>query len=405
MEKQEPVGLTEVLLRIISNDLKHIKLCLFFVLLPTIVVFVMVMWVIQPTYRVTAVITPPPASTPNVLSGFSSMLGDMGSGVGSLLGLSDNNDDIGAVWTIFNSWQLHNQVIEKYHLKEHYKFKGKFHADLLKEFRKNFGFEKNKEDLFSVSIEDEDYHLAAEMLRFILAKADSAFNAFKTSQARQSRIYFQSRLDSCERVMDSLLVSFAQFQVDNNFYDPEVQLEATIKYMGELQAKREEVAMEMSFEKMNRGEDSKRYDELNKRYRGVTNALNSTLEGKRGEVGVLSLKKSPALGVEYLRRESELKIQETLYKLLRQQSEQMRLEEAKMLTNLHILEPPWENNKKVAPLRGVSLIFTVMVSSLFVTFLCNFIEFMKAETARGSRVADDWASITRFFRRKSKKKA
>ena len=393
MEKQEPVGLTEVLLRILSNDLKHFKLCLFFVLLPTIVVFVLVMWVIQPTYRVTAVITPPPTSSPNVLSGFSSMLG-MGSGVGSLLGLIDNNDDIGAVWTIFNSWQLHNQVIEKYHLKEHYKFKGKFHADLLKEFRKNFGFERNKEDLFAVSVEDEDYHLAAEMLRFILAKADSAFNAFKTSQARQSRIYFQSRLDSCERVLDSLLVAFAQFQVDNNFYDPEVQLEATIKYMGELQAKREEGAMEMSYEKMNRGDDSKRYDELSKRYRGVTNALNSTLEGKRGDVGVLSLKKSPTLAVEYLRRESELKIQETLYKLLRQQSEQMRLEEAKMLTNLHILEPPWENNKKVSPLRGVSLIFTFMVSSLFVTLLSNFIEFMKAETARGSRVAEDWAPIT-----------
>lgn len=401
MEKQEPVGLIEVLLRILSNDLKHFKLCLFFVLVPTITVFVLVMWVIKPTYRITAIITPPPASSPNVLSGFSSMLGM--SGVGSLLGLSDNNDDIGAVWTIFNSWELHNQVIDKYHLKEHYKFKGKFHADLLKKFRQNFGFEKNKEDLFAVSIEDEDYKLAAEMLRFMLAKADSAFNAFKTSQARQSRIYFQSRLDSCERVMDSLLVSFAQFQVENNFYDPEVQLEATIKYMGELQAKREEVAMEMSYEKMNRGADSKRYDELSKRYRGVSNALNSTLEGKRGDVGVLSLKKSPALAVEYLRRESELKVQETLYKLLRQQSEQMRLEEAKMLTNLHILEPPWENDKKVSPLRSVALIFTVMVSSLFVTLLCNFIEFMKAESARGSRVAEDWASITRIFRRKSKK--
>ena len=401
MEKQEPVGLIEVLLRILSNDLKHFKLCLFFVLVPTITVFVLVMWVIKPTYRITAIITPPPASSPNVLSGFSSMLGM--SGVGSLLGLSDNNDDIGAVWTIFNSWELHNQVIDKYHLKEHYKFKGKFHADLLKKFRQNFGFEKNKEDLFAVSIEDEDYKLAAEMLRFMLAKADSAFNAFKTSQARQSRIYFQSRLDSCERVMDSLLVSFAQFQVENNFYDPEVQLEATIKYMGELQAKREEVAMEMSYEKMNRGADSKRYDELSKRYRGVSNALNSTLEGKRGDVGVLSLKKSPALAVEYLRRESELKVQETLYKLLRQQSEQMRLEEAKMLTNLHILEPPWENDKKVSPLRSVALILTVMVSSLFVTLLCNFIEFMKAESARGSRVAEDWASITRIFRRKSKK--
>lgn len=402
MDKQEPVGLTEVILRLLSNDLKHFKLCMVLVLLPTIAVFVLVMWVIKPTYRAEAIITPPPSTSMNALSGFSSMMG-LSSDVGSLLGLSQNGDDIGAVWTIFSSWELHDQVIEKFHLKEHYKFKGKFHADLLKKFRQNFVFAKNKEDLFTVTIEDEDYKLASEMLRFMLQKADSAFNAFKTSQARQSRIYFQSRLDSCERTLDSLLASFAKFQIENDFYDPEVQLEATIKYMGELQAKREEVAMEMSFEKMNRGSDSKRYDELQKRYRGVTDALNKTLEGKRGDVGVLSLKKSPALATEYLRRESELKVQETLYKLLRQQSEQMRLEEAKMLTNLHILQPPWDNDKKVSPLRGVALVFTVMVSSLFATFISNFLEYMKEETARGSRVADEWANITGFFRRKSKK--
>lgn len=402
MEKQEPVGLTEVILRLLSNDLKHFKLCLFLVLLPTIVVFTLVMWVITPTYRAEAVITPPPSSSINALSGFSSMMG-MSSDMGALLGLGQSGDDIGVVWTIFNSWELHDQIINKYHLKEHYKFKGKFHADLLKKFRQNFMFSKNKEDMYTVTIEDEDYHLANEMLRFMLVKADSAFNAFKTSQARQSRLYFQSRLDSCERTMDSLLADFAKFQVDNDFYDPDVQMEATIKYMGELQAKREEVAMEMSYEKMNRGSDSKRYDELQKRYRGVSDALNKTLEGKRGDVGVLSLKKSPGLASEYLRRETEIKVQETLYKLLRQQSEQMRLEEAKMLTNLHILEPPWDNDKKVAPLRGVTLIFTVMLSSMFATFVCNFLEFMKEESARGSRVADEWATITGFFRRKSKK--
>lgn len=402
MEKQEPVGLTEVILRLLSNDLKHFKLCVLLVLLPTLVVFVLVMWVIKPTYRAEAVITPPPSSSMNVLSGFSSMMG-MSANVGSLLGLSQNGDDIGVVWTIFNSWELHDQVIDKFHLKEHYKFKGKFHADLLKKFRQNFMISKNKEDMYSVTIEDEDYKLANEMLRFMLAKADSAFNAFKTSQARQSRLYFQSRLDSCEKTMDSLLASFAKFQVENDFYDPEVQLEATIKYLSELQAKREEVSMELSYERMNRGADSKRYDELQKRYQGVSEALNKTLDGKRGDVGVISLKKSPTLATEYLRRETELKVQETLYKLLRQQSEQMRLEEAKMLTNLHILEPPWDNDKKVSPLRGVALVFTVMISAMLATFVSNFLEFMKEESARGSRAASEWASITGFFRRKTKK--
>ena len=398
MEKQEPVGLTEVLLRILSNDLKHFKLCLFFVLLPTIVVFVLVMWVIQPTYRVTAVITPPPTSSPNVLSGFSSMLG-MGSGVGSLLGLIDNNDDIGAVWTIFNSWQLHNQVIEKYHLKEHYKFKGKFHADLLKEFRKNFGFEMNKEEMFSLYYRDTDAKLAVEVLNFMLEKADSSFNAFKTKQARQSREYFQTRLDSCEHVLDSLLHSFVDFQVTNNVYEPNVQLEATIKYLSELQAMREEMNMEMNFEKLDRGENSKRYQELSKRVKGMNSALSSALKGKHSDIGLMELKKSPQLYSEYLRREAEIRIQEALYKVLRQQSEQMRMEEAKMLTNLHVLEPPWENDKKIYPLRGVTLVFVFSVACIIATIVSNLLGYLASESKRGSSVAAEWNAFKGFFKK------
>ena len=228
MQSQESAGIVEVCLRLVNNNLRHLKLFLAILLLPTIAAFVAVMWVIKPVYGATAVVTPPSTSQSS-LSGLSSMLGG-GSGMGSLLGISGSDEEANAVWTIFNSWELHDMVIKKFNLAEHYKFKGKFHADLLKRFRKNFGVEMNKEDMFAIWVEDEDYKLAAEMVSFMLEKADSAFNAFKTAQARQSRIYFQSRLDSCERQLDSLMKEFVKFQVDNNFYDPEVQLESTLKY-------------------------------------------------------------------------------------------------------------------------------------------------------------------------------
>ena len=401
MEKQEPIGFVEICLRILNNDLKHFKFVAAFVLIPTIVVFVMVMWVVKPKYAASAIVTPP-ASTQSMAGALSGMLGGA-SGMTSFLGLSETSEDANAVWTILNSWELHNMVIDKFDLARHYEFKGKFHADLLKEFRKNFGLEMNKEEMFSLYYKDTDPKLAVKVIQFMLEKADSSFNAFKTRQARQSREYFQSRLDSCEHALDSLLKDFVNFQVTNNVYEPTVQLEATIKYLSELQAMREEVNMEMNFEKLDRGENSKRYQELSKRMKGMNSALGGTLKGKHSDIGIMELKKSPQLYSEYLRREAEIRIQEAMYKVLRQQSEQMRMEEAKMLTNLHVLEPPWENDKKVSPLRSVALIFTVMVSSLFVTLLCNFIEFMKAESARGSRVAEDWASITRIFRRKSKK--
>ena len=226
MEKQESIGFIEFCLRVLNSDLKHFKFFSVFVAIPTIVAFVLVMWVIDPMYAATAVVTPP-ASKQSMSSALSGMMG--GSGMSSLLGLSMDNGDANAVWTILNSWELHDKVIEKFDLAKHYKFKGKFHADLLKEFRRNFGIDYNKEDMFSLFYKDTDAKRAVQVIEFMLEKADSAFNVFKTNQARQSRLYFQGRLDSCEHVLDSVLNSFVDFQVKNNVYEPGVQLSATLK--------------------------------------------------------------------------------------------------------------------------------------------------------------------------------
>ena len=393
MEKQESIGFVEICLRILNNDLKHFKLVSALVLIPTIIVFVVVMWVVKPMYAASAIVTPP-ASSQTMAGALSGMLGGA-SGMSSLLGLSETSEDANAVWTILNSWELHDMVIDKFDLANHYEFKGKFHADLLKDFRKNFGLELNKEEMFSLYYKDTDPKLAVEVVKFMLAKADSAFNAFKTRQARQSREYFQSRLDSCEQVLDSLLKDFVNFQVTNNVYEPGVQLEATIKYLSELQAMREEMSMEMNFEKLDRGENSKRYQELSKRMQGMNSALGGTLKGKHKDIGILELKKSPELYADYLRREAEIRIQEAMYKVLRQQSEQMRLEEAKMLTNLHVLEPPWENDKKVSPRRGLILIFTVFFTFFLASVLCNLVEYMRSESRTNTKTAAEWDFFVR----------
>jgi capsule polysaccharide export protein KpsE/RkpR len=251
--------------------------------------------------------------------------------------------------------------------------------------------------MFEVSIEDKDYRLAAEMVDFMLDKADSAYNAYKTAQARQSRIYLEQRLDSCTKELNGLLKKFAKFQADNNFYDPEIQMESTIKYLSELQTKREDISLEMEYEKEDRGEGSKRYGQLHKRYEGVNKALSGTLSGKNRDVGIVSLKKSPELTAEYMQYKSEIKVLEAMYQMLMAQSEEMRLAESKMLTNLHVLEPPWENDKKVSPKRGVLLLFTMMVSSLLAFVMCSLLEKLKSEP-RDSVLTQEIKKLKSAFR-------
>ena len=394
----ETPGLTETLFRILNNDLKHFKLCCALVLIPTIVVFVLVMWVIKPTYAAKAVVTPPPDNSS--MSTLSGMLDGELSSYASLLGFASGSVDADAIWTIFDSKELQDMVIDHFKLAEHYEFDGQFRADLLKQFRKNFELSLTDENMLEISIEDEDYRLASEMATFMLDKADSMFNAFKTKQARQSREYFDNRIELCLKMLDSLQQDFVKFQADNNFYEPEVQMEATINYLSTLQTERQSVAVEMNYESQLRGTDSKRYSELSKRYSSLNTAINQTLNGKQQSMGLITLKKSPQLGAEYMRKQEESKVQAALYKLLRQQSEQMQLEEAKKLTNLHVLEAPWPNDKKVSPLRGASLIFTVFVSMLLATILCNFIELVKSQKGTGSSLEKEWATFVGFFRRK-----
>ena len=402
MERQESLSFIEVCLQLLNNNLKHFKLFSAIVIIPTIFVFVLVMWVLDPVYRATAIVTPPSGNTGSLASGISGILGNSSkSGLGSLssmLNFSTGADDADVVWTIFNSWELHDQVIQEFDLARHYKFKGKYPADLLKEFRKNFNFKSNKENMFEITIEDVDYSMAAQMVSFMLEKADSAYNDFKTSQARQTRIYLQSRLDSCEKAMHALTKKFAKFQSDNDIYNPEIQMESTIKYLSDLQGRREDLSMEMAYEKEDRGEKSKRYEQLSKRYQTINTAVQGTLDGKDKGMGIVSLKKSPKLNAEYLQYETESKILSALYQMLRVQSEEVQLEEAKRLTNLHVLEPPWENNKKVFPVRGIMLIFTVIVSSIIATFLCNMIAFFEAEEEKDSRVAALWRNLRGAFR-------
>ena len=394
----ETPGLTETLFRILNNDLKHFKLCCALVLIPTIVVFVLVMWVIKPTYAAKAVVTPPPDNSS--MSALSGMLDGEFSSYASLLGFASGSVDADAIWTIFDSKELQDMVIDHFKLAEHYEFDGQFRADLLKQFRKNFELSLTDENMLEISIEDEDYRLASEMATFMLDKADSMFNAFKTKQARQSREYFDNRIELCLKMLDSLQQDFVKFQVDNNFYEPEVQMEATINYLSTLQTERQSVAVEMNYESQLRGTDTKRYGELSKRYNSLNTAIHQTLNGKQQSMGLITLKKSPQLGAEYMRKQEEVKVQAALYKLLRQQSEQMQLEEAKKLTNLHVLEAPWPNDKKVSPLRGASLIFTVFVSMLLATILCNFIELVKSQKGTGSSLEKEWATFVGFFRRK-----
>ena len=379
--------LLECLLKVTNNCLSHKRLFIITLMLPVLVAFVLVMWVIKPVYAAEAIVTPPTSG--GGMSGLGKFLeGSTGlSSFSSLMG--NDNDGANIVWTYFNSWELHNKVIEKFNLAKHYDFKGDFHADLLKQFRKHFALSENEEKMFLLTYADEDYKLASQVLTFMLDQVDSMYNHFKTSQARQSRLYMNQRLEEVEKRIDSLEKEFVNFQEDNNIYSPDVQAEGTMKYLADLQAERNMVSISLSKEKKEHGENTRQYQDLQNTLRDLDVAKGQVLGGRHSNIGVLALNKVPKLSATYARMEKELKLQALLYTYLKQESERLYIEESNLMSNLVVLQPPWENNKKIKPLRGVTLIFTFSLSFILAIFLCCFVEYWRGvdpETSLGKEM-------------------
>ena len=378
MENQKDLSLLEMLLMAMNNCLSHKRIFLGILLVPTLVMFVLVMWVFTPQYKAEAIFTPPVETPPITTMGIGkSSLGDIpgNSALSELLGNTD--DGAGITATFAESWELHVKIIEKFELARDYKFKGKFYADLLKKFRSDLELEYNDDDMFEVSFTHTDYKKAAAVVDYFLTQLDSMYNAYKTNQARQTREYIDSRIEEINKEIEVKKKEFVKFQRKNDFYEPGVQLESSLRYLTNLQMEREAILQELAYEREKKGGATKRLGDLEQRLRNIEKTIDDTKEGKQSDMGVVALGKTPELFAQYTALKNDLKIQQSIYMLLREQREQLDIEANNRQVNLIVLQPPWENDKRVFPKRGTMLLFTFMISGLMSVAICTLIEFFK----------------------------
>ena len=394
MEKQRDISFLEIILTAASSCLSHKRLFSLIVLIPTAVMFVMVMWGFTPEYRAEAVFTSPVENSAMVPGmGVGKKLGEKGNSLSDLFSDTDEGADV--TMTFAKSWELHERIIEKFDLARDYKFKGKFYADLLKKFRKNLKIEMNDEDMFHVTFDHKDYKKAAAVVQYFLTQVDSMYNYYKTNQARQMREYMDARIKEVEKEMESMKKDFIKFQRKNNYYDPDRQLESTIRYMANMQTEREAIKQEISYELAKQGTRTKRVEDLERRLKNLESAISQVTDGKQSDMGVVALNKTPELSNQYLKLKSELQMQQAIYVMLREQREQLDMEANNKQVNLIVLQPPWENDKRVFPKRGLMMMFTFFISFLVATLLCSFIEYMRSESKKGSEISYEWESIVR----------
>jgi len=232
--------------------------------------------------------------------------------------------------------------------------------------------EDRKSGMITISVRDHFPKRAQAIAQTYVDELNIAVATLSTSSARREREFLESRLKAVKQDLDQAAQDFSQFASKNIAIDiPEqgkAMVEAAARLQGDLiaaEAQRQGLEQIYSVNNARVRSVQANIDELrrqlNKLGGGGTGSYNPSDSGSLYP----SIRQLPLLGVTYADLYRRTKIQEGVYETLTKQYELAKVEEAKEIPTVKVLDAPDYPERKASPKR-FSIMFVGVVLSLTV---------------------------------------
>ncbi len=295
-----------------------------------------------PKYESTVQIMPPdggPSGLAALLPALSKAPGF--AGIGDLMGTKTT----GAVFMkVLASRSVQDDLIEKFDLRKRY------HTDLWEDTRQklttrtSIGDDK-KSGVIAISVRDHDPQLAMALATGYVQELDSVMAKVSTSAARRERIFIEQRLADETKSLQEAEQQFSQFASANMALDvPEqtkVTVEAAARLQGELIATRAQLeALRQTYTDENiRVKSAQAHvNELERELARINSGRAPATAAQDSSNPYPSVRNLPLLGVKWADLYRNTKIRETVVELLTQQHEMARIQEAKEIATVKVLD-------------------------------------------------------------------
>lgn len=348
----------------------------------TAIVSIIVAFVIPKKYQSTARLVPGENSNTAAMAGLLSKV----SGGSSASGLSLDAAGILGVKTpgafyveILRSRTVRDNLINRFDLRAHYS--KRYYEDARKRLDKATGIEEDKKSgVISLSVTDWDPRLAQQMVQAYIGEMNRLAAELNTSAAHRERQFLEDRLKSAKKELDQDSLELSQFSSKHSMMDVQQQSKSMMDAAARLQGELIFTESELKGLQEIYSDDNVRVRALKARVAELQGQLKKmvgdytdpALAGQSG-TGVApypSMRTLPALGYYYLDLYRRAKIQETLYEFLNQQYELARVQEAKELPIVRVMDDGNFPEKKVSPIRslivGLSVLLALLLASVWV---------------------------------------
>jgi uncharacterized protein involved in exopolysaccharide biosynthesis len=329
-------------------------------------------------YEATAQLMPPDGQASNgaaMLAALAGRSGSLGGVAGDLLGIKNS----GALFVgILSSRTVEDRLVEQFELRRIYR------ASKMEDARRALAAhtviaEDRKSGIISITVTDHDPRRSAAMAQAYVNELNLLVEQVSTSAARRERIFLEERLQSVKHDLDAAAQKFSEFASKNTAIDIPAQSKAMVEAAAALQGQL--IAAESEL----RGLEAM-YTEQNVRVR----ALRARVGELRTQLGKLggdsspivapvaksdsslypAIRQLPLLGVTYADLFRQTKIQETVYELLTQQYELAKVEEAKEVPSVKVLDAAVVPTKKSFPPR---LLYTAAGTTFALLAMCAWL--------------------------------
>jgi uncharacterized protein involved in exopolysaccharide biosynthesis len=326
----------------------------------------------------TAQLMPPDSQTSGTLALVAGLMGQAGQGGGmgavasDLLGLKTT----GALFIgVLNSRTVQDRIIDRYDLKKVYGVKLQQSARELLASNTNVS-EDRKSGIISLSVSDRDPKRAAGIAAAYVDELNTMMAQLTTSSAHRERVFLEGRLATVNNDLESAEKNFSQFASKNATIDITEQAKAMVVSAATLQGQL--IAAESQLEGL-----KQIYADSNVRVRSTqarVNELHHQLDLLGGKYGAPpsgndgasdslypTLRQLPVLGVPYADLFRQLKLEQVVYESLTKEYELAKVQEAKEIPTVKVLDMPLVPERKSYPPR----LMIMMLGTIFTLAICS----------------------------------
>ena len=336
-----------------------------------ILFFVLLAFLVPARYQAIARLMPPDQSGSSSAL-MSALMANGGELLATLSGGALGSHTSGAtVVGVLSSRTVQDDIINQFDLKSVYGKKRTEDARRVLQNRTSIS-EDRRSGIITISVQDRSPERAAKLAQAYVDDLNSRVANLTTSAAHRERVFLEDRINKVKQQLDDATLRLSQFSSKNKTLDPQIQGKAMLDAASALQGQLIAAETELSGLQQIYGSENVRVKAASARV-GELRAKLKTMSGVESTDGAKpsgaelypSLEQLPLLGNTYYELARQAKIEEALYEVLIKQYELAKVEEAKELPSIKVLDQPVVPERRSFPPR-----LLIIAGGAILAFVC-----------------------------------